>query len=591
MSSVLEHDVFQLAESGNADELRDDLRYRALTNLYYFSKVVLGYNKLSARLHLEFCDYIQRTIHIRFRGALIPRGHFKSTIVSKSYPLWRLIPIKADLLEKYNDRYCDARRIPRLSDFVKYHDPNTRVVIVGEAADVASKNVKDVKWNLLNNELLQFLFPEIIPPDTNDTIWREDEILLPRTKSFDESSLTTLGVGAKTTGKHWDIIIYDDLFGEKASKSEAEAEAVKHWFKFAPGLANDPSTVEELFIGTRWKAGTGDIYGYVMATLPSEQEEIIDESGTPTEPRVNDEGERTGGFVWYIRSAVEPNPDTGTPEPIFPERFSLSTLASIRKREGEYAYSCNYLNDPTAEGVTDFNLAWLHEYRVEEDSKTLTPSDGTPQVILAQLNRISFYDPSGGGKKATCEAAIVAVGCDGLHRRFLLDEWSANTTYGKAACKWFTLNDKFMFYKNYYEEVSSQKAILDIVALINIILKSGKPCPHCGANHRRLRVEGYKPPGGIAEKHKDDRIRTFLQDHAESGRVYTRFNSARKFRTQYSEFPNGTLKDVLDAAAYAIHIVPPTRTWEDVQSDKAAEERARQGRKPRTHTERDYGGY
>lgn len=591
MSSVLEHKVFQLAESGDAENLLDDLRYRALTNLYYFAKVVLGYKELSKKLHLEFCNYIQDTWAQRYRGALIPRGHFKSTIVSKAYPLWRLLTISEAMLAKYTDAYCNEHGIPRLSEFVQFHDPNTRIVIVGEAAEVASKNVKDIKWNLMNNQLFQGLFPEIIPSDTNATIWREDEILLPRTRSFDESSITTIGVGAKTTGKHWDIIIYDDLFGEKASKSEAEAESVKHWFKFAPGLANNPATVEELFIGTRWKAGTADIYGYVMATLPSELDEVCDEQGNPTTDRTNSEGERTGGFVWYIRSAVEPNPETGEPEPIFPERFSLATLAAIRKREGEYAYSCNYLNNPVAAGVTDFDLRWLHEYKVAEDLKTLEFLDGTPRIVLAQLNRISFYDPSSGGRAATCEAAIVAVGCDSMQRRILLEEWSGNTTFGKAACRWFQMNDKFRFYKNYFENVGAQKSIVDVVQLINIILRSGKPCPHCQQKHIPMRLEGFTLPGTAAEKHKDDRIRSFLQDHAESGRVYVRQNSHRKFRTQYSEFPHGSFKDVLDAVASAVHLVPPTCSYEDVQSERAETERQKYSRKPRTHTSVDYGGY
>lgn len=595
-SSVLNHNVFQLAESGDAENLLDDLRYRALTNLYYFSKVVLGYKELSPRLHLEFCDWIQETFWIRFRGGLIPRGHFKSTIVSKSYPLWRLLDIPEHLFAKY----------PDLEQYRQYHDSNTRVLIVGESAEVAAKNIKDVKWNLLHNQLLQALFPSLVPPDINDTIWREDEILLPRSRSFDESSLTTIGVGAKTTGKHWDLIIYDDLIGEKAAKSEAEMEAAKHWFKFAPGLANNPETVEELFIGTRWKAGTADLYGYVMATLPSEIEDVAKESvssessavgglgGVPgggASSRVNSEGERSGGFVWYIRSAIEPNPRTGEPEPIFPERFSVRTLELIRKREGEYAYSCNYLNNPVAEGISDFDLRWLKEYKVAEDGKTLEFSDGSPAIVLGHLTRISFYDPSSGGRSAKCEAAITAVGGDALRRKIFLAEWSDNTTYGKAACKWMSLNDKFIFAKNYYEKVSGQKSIEDIVYLLNAILRSGKPCPHCGTNHRPMRVEGITPPGGSAEKSKDDRIRGYLQETVEAGRFYIRHNSHRKFRTQYSEFPHGSLKDVLDSAAYAVHLSPTPRSWEEVQEEKEREKLMTQVHHPRTHTEYNYGGY
>src|SRR5262245_11838208 len=54
---VLSKELYQVAESGDAEGLRDRLRYTALTNLYYFTKVVLGYRELSPRLHQEFCEY------------------------------------------------------------------------------------------------------------------------------------------------------------------------------------------------------------------------------------------------------------------------------------------------------------------------------------------------------------------------------------------------------------------------------------------------------------------------------------------------------------------------------------------------------
>lgn len=569
-------DLFDIAESGDAEGLRDKLRYTALTNLYFMAKVVLGYKELSPRLHQEFCDYIIGTRQQRRRGALIPRGHFKSTIVSKSYPLWRLVPIDESLLANY----------PDLVDWMPFHNPNHRVVIIGESADVGSKNLKDIKWNIVNNQMLAWLFPEIIPSDLNNTIWREDEILLPRSRSFDESSITTLGVGAKTTGKHWDIIIYDDLVGEKAAKSEAEMEAAKTWFKFAPGLANDPNTVEELFIGTRWKAGTADLYGHVMATLPSEEDEV-----ESSEAIDHSSGERVGGFTWYIRSAIEPNPDTQEPEPIFPERFSLATLQAIRKREGEYAFSCNYLNDPTAEGVSDFDSRWLKEYRVSEDGKYLVPLDGTSQVMLGYLNRIAFYDPSSGGRAAKCEGAMGAIGTDSMNRKFLLDEWAKNATYGQAVEQMYLWNDRYHFYKIFFEDVGAQKEVLTIIELRNRMLRLGKSCHICGANHRPIKAEGFKLPKGASEVHKEDRIRAFLQEPCESGRLYVRQNSHRKFRTQFAQFPHGGLVDVLDAVASGVKACPAPRDYEAVREERSREKSLQMVGKPRTNTLVDYGGY
>src|SRR5215468_2343998 len=63
--------ILELAESGRADELRDILRDRCLRSVYYWSKVIAGYSKLTDYLHLPFCNHVQDTaLDIRKRGYL-----------------------------------------------------------------------------------------------------------------------------------------------------------------------------------------------------------------------------------------------------------------------------------------------------------------------------------------------------------------------------------------------------------------------------------------------------------------------------------------------------------------------------------------
>src|SRR6266478_39481 len=207
MGNLDQHPIMQLATDGKVDELRHELRQRCFRKsggLYYFVKVVMGYKELVTHFHLEFCNHIQNTIQQRKRGYLRPRGTFKSTIISKSYPLWRLAgggsPIIEDLL-----RFEPAEQLAFYQTYPEQDPRNLRIMIIGESDTVAQKNLRDPKWHLQNNDLLKWLFPELIPPDTNATKWTDDEILLPRSKSFDESTITCDGVGAKRTGFHWDL--------------------------------------------------------------------------------------------------------------------------------------------------------------------------------------------------------------------------------------------------------------------------------------------------------------------------------------------------------------------------------------------------
>jgi hypothetical protein len=414
--------------------------------------------------------------------------------------------------------------------------------------------------------MFKWLFPEMVPDDTNKIKWSESEILLPRTNSYDESSITCMGVGAKRTGFHYDILIYDDIIGLESSRSPAVMEEALNWLQFAPGLLNDPETGEELIAGTRWKGGTADVYGWLMKYMPY----------TPATDK-----KAPTGFKFSTQSCYfEP-----TSEPRFPERFSRETLEDIRKREGEYRFNCNYRNMPTPpEGS---KLAKYKFYTIEQDGDgNLTiavPEDGTPSVHINQLARVSFLDPSSGGVSADCENAIAIVGTDELRRHFIIESWSMNTGYAGAVEKWHELNDKYHCWKNCYEQVGHQKAISEIV-LARTMYNS--KCIFCGKSHRSLNPVGIKPPGGV---HKNDRIEMYTEPPMSDGRVYVQRRHAELIR-QWGMFPNGDLVDQADAVAACIHESLPPRGL-DMMMDEKTSARVVAMNAARTNTERQYGGY
>lgn len=538
-------DLMQTAIEGNAEQLYEELRERSLSSFFFFTKVILSYDKLSPNLHLPFCDRIVSDESHRKRGYLMPRGHFKSTIVSKSYPLWRLI-----------------------------RNRNTRILIVGESEKVAGKNLKDIQHNIINNQLLRWLFPEIIPKDINKTKWSSTEILLPRDRSYDESSITTVGVGARTTGFHYDMIVYDDIIGENASQSVAAMEDAIEWFQYAPGLLDDPANGEELLIGTRWKHGNADLYGYIMEQLP---EELL-ASG------------RSTGFTWFTRAALEN--DYGRAdidgEPIFPERFTKEVLYEIRNRQKDYKFACQYQNEPTTPGAVDFELSWIKRYVVSEDHKTIIPADGTPPVSLHSLYRLTFYDPSSGGKTAKAENAIVAIGASYDRRIFVLDTFSKNCTFGDAIEEWHKIHDKFICAKNWYEEVGAQKTVEDIVRE-----RLGQAlCRYCQREHRRLAPSPFHPPAGRGQMSKEERIRFYAQPAFQEGRVYLRKGGSQdKLFNQIISFPHGGLVDIFDALAAGIHLIQYPVSPDQIQEQKEQEEQKQAMRTSRIPCERSYGGY
>jgi len=543
-------DIMILAQAGKAEDLLETLRVKCMQEnggLYYFSKVVLGYKDLVPHYHLPFANKVQSDMKFRRRGYLRPRLHFKSTLIAKSYPLWRV---------------CGGGLKPGDPD-----PRNLRILIAGESDTVACKNIKDPAWHIQNNQLLRALFPEIIPTDFNKVVWRDDQIELNRPSSFDESTLTAVGVGAKHTGFHYDIIIFDDPIGDKAAASEAVMNQAKEWWAWAAGYANNPATVEELYVGTRWKHGTADLPGYIMEEMVHNQEQ----------------GDRASGYKWDTQGCFD---DSG--EALFWPRFTKEILADIRRREKEYKFSCNFLNDPSAPEGSKFTSDMIKTFHIEIDPRDnkrdlLVPNDGSPSVKLRNLARISFDDPSSGGKGAKCEHAICCLGTDSSGRKFVFKVWSANAGFRAAAEEWFKLNDQFLTWPNYYEAVGAHKELGTVISL----RQNETECAVCKKKHRRLNPVAVQPPGGSINK--EDRILTFCQADFEEGRIYLHENDI-KTKNQILQFPYGDMIDRFDALAYAVHLSRRPHTIEEIE-EQEHEKDARTFATQRTSQTYEVGGY
>lgn len=576
--------IMQLADSGDAATLRLVLRDKAIKSLYYFAKVVMGYDAMVDHFHLPFCDNIQNTWRVQRRGYLMPRFHFKST-VGKSYCPWRLITLTEEEKNRYGQEHEEAFKAGQekewevLEQVLHLHNPNTRIALIGESDDIAQKNLRDIKGKIEKSQMLRWLFPELIP--TAGMTWNNDAIELPRTKSFDEYSIHTFGITTRKTGLHFDLLFYDDFIGETASQSEAEMNKAWDSFQKAPGLSNDPFTVEELITGTRWKHGTADVYGKIMKQMPAD-DKYVDENGH----------ERSTGFTWYIQDCYD---EAG--EPVFPERVNKPILEGHRKRMGDYNFYCQFRNNPNPPEGADYKAEWIKTYTVGKDgqgrSTVIIPNDGSPRVTLSQLYRLSFWDPSAGGKSAKAENAIIIAGMAADGRKFILKTWSRNTTFGLSIEEWHRLNDLYICQHNYYEEVGAQKAVQDIFAE----RRGVSTCRICrerfdrDVTHRNIRPQAVKPPGGKGEKTKDERIRLYTQKDFEEGIVYINGITMAKLRGQILDFPHGDLVDEFDAAAYALNKLRRPLTQEEIEEELERDEEAVSQHVSRIDTEHNYGGY
>lgn len=291
----------------------------AQSSLYVFCKHVLGMRDLTDRLHKPACEFVQDMKLSRRKLMMLPVVHLKTSICSQGFPLHALIqPIE-------NNIY-----------FQGWAGCDLRILLNGESRDKAMENLKVIKGHLESNRVLRALWPTVCWDDPNKQagVWKDDQIVVRRQKIVGEPSVTAIGVGTKLHGRHYDIIVADDLATLDAAQSEIIMERARLHRKALRSRLDNLSKSIELGVGTHWTAL--DIYT---------------------------DWKRDPSVAVMIRSAIEDG------KPIWPERHSLDSLLALQAEEGmgSVLFSANYMNNPLSKTFTALDWGEVRMFEVKGD--------------------------------------------------------------------------------------------------------------------------------------------------------------------------------------------------------------------------------
>lgn len=357
-------------------------RLNALGDNFYFIKIILKKHRLSNTFHRDYCNSFLKW-HLKQVNE-IPRDHFKTTI-GVGHAMWWALPFN-DHDEKlmrqlgYDDAWIAWMR--------RAHDQNTRTLIAMEIIKNAWKVGKKISSEYKSNHFFRSLFSEIIPDSSCQ--WTADTMTHKRDftrgdANQGEGTYEFTGVDAALQSKHFNRIIYDDLFGREALKSELVAESTWEWFQLAVGAfdsdPNDPTAqCDEIVNGNRWSFH--DLNYKIKENLPYFKFNTHDAEG-----------------------GCCPNHPAG--KPIFPEEWTMEKLREFRSRLGEYLYSCQFRNSPIAPGGNVFKQEWLRYFVLLTDTiqKKVNPWEN---------NNLSVPMDSGGtfstlGQKLYTEDQYISV--------------------------------------------------------------------------------------------------------------------------------------------------------------------------------------
>lgn len=308
----------------NLEEVRIAFAELGRSNLYFLTRAILYPPRISSRPPFTYNNQLHREItgvlddpNFAKKLILVPRGHFKTTIV-KAWAIQQVM-----------------------------RNPNERVLFLSGASLHAERSVQHIETTFETNALFRWLYPELIP-NFNATTWSKTQATIKRTQSFPEPTFDSAGLGTTLPGRHYSKIIKDDIVNDKNSNTPELEDQVIEWDASTVPLFDspeDPANVE-IVIGTPWTHT--DVYSIKR---------------------------RDPDFAFYVRHALETDgkPDYDNGNPIFPERFTKERIHKIRKRlENDDLFFCQYMCDPHGGGSGDFQRSYMQYF--EETPRQLAIS-------------------------------------------------------------------------------------------------------------------------------------------------------------------------------------------------------------------------
>lgn len=254
------------------------------------------------------------------------------------------------------------------------NNPEITIGIFSNTIGIAQAFLDQIKRELEENDKLKALFPDVFwqDPRQESPAWSQSGIVVKRKGNPKEATVEAHGVvNAMPTGKHFDILLFDDLVSEKSVTTTDTNQATKTTtrFELAQNLGHAHSRRQ--MAGTRYSYA--DTYGV-----------LIDR----------------GTVIVRKHAATHDGTMNGVPVFLSPERWEEV------KRDQRSTVAAQMLLNPLAGQANTFSVDHLRPYELRP----------------RELNVYIMVDPAGGraGRKSD-RTAMAVVGVDPADNRFFLD--------------------------------------------------------------------------------------------------------------------------------------------------------------------------
>lgn len=306
------------------EAFREWLRKRAEGELWFFARWILGNDFLGlGRFHRDsVCPFLTDFRKSRSKLLMLPMGHLKTTVASRSMPLHVMVqPARGNLYA------------PGLLG------RNMRVLLANESETKSKENLQYISSHMLDNVWLHWCWPDVFWEGRKEAPrWTDVQVDVKRTAISAEASITAVGIKTGFVGRYFDMIVADDIAALEASQNPPLMERAKKWRRAARTRLYDKVRGIFMGIGTHWPSAE-DVYS---------------------------EWKKDPAVEVMIRGIVEVDGhDNETP--LWPEKYPLALIHEMRVGTDPQEWACWYMNRPASRGYTALEWDQLREYRIDYD--------------------------------------------------------------------------------------------------------------------------------------------------------------------------------------------------------------------------------
>lgn len=541
-------------------------RMNSFGSLFYFATQVLGKNRFQTNpdptknLHFQMCQVVEKD---GLKEVIeIPRGHYKSTVYSECYSIWRALPF-GDQDEAYMRALGYGDRFIQWMRYV--HNQDIKILIVSEIIKNAIKLGMRLQGHYSNRPMFRHIFPEIIPDSSciqNNESFHQMRTSEGKAKNEGEGTFDFFGVGSALQSRHYDMVIQDDMVGKEAYESETTMQKTIEYHQLLVGAfdadVNDGGRDnDEIVVGNRWSYK--DLNSYIRA---NEQYYNFTTHGA------------LGGCCELHPFKV----------PIFPEGYNFAKLARYKKRLGSYLFSCQYLNVPINPAEVKFQLKDLRRFEWVKDLN-YTYEDASPfnrtgvrtrtkvmihhkvkagdieeDIAPRNLKRYLIADPNHSEQKGRCRHAINVTGiAENPRRVYLLDCWAKSCGFDEFIETMFHLAiEVWKLDEIWLETIAAQKYLKYHMDYLIKERVASDP------RYSNLTIkELVTPRTANAKKGRIDGLGPIF----ERGEFWVNVVGADEFFEEFEAYPAGKLVDVLDTLGYGPQVWDFDTNTEDIEKD------------------------